>query len=296
MLLKRQVDTLDAIEIIPSNAIASNDMIADIDLEHPGRVAETLLRRSETELELEVAPARLRGLCAGHFPDEPLVPGAYLVGLAVDQARRLNGPVDRVVHAAFRAPSTPERSLLVHARSSGLDQTLVELAPKGADQAARCRIHHGAPFELAESSRPEGPSSSGAALLDHAAVRAALRHREPALFIDAQLAALERGGDFVGLDRPRWHWTQLLDAAAQAAGLVLRHRASEPILAVYVAAFERLGWASDSFEAKPRLRVRIRRRVMHLVQFDFEVDGIEQPELGPWMSGSLALAVVSEAK
>lgn len=244
-------------------------------------------------------------LCAGHFPDEPLIPGAYLMGLAVDLARRM-GAVAGVEHATFRAPLRPEGPVRLHARRVG-EQVHVELGSAGADVAAKCRIATLARpwpplglelgFEDHRNRDPnrdrdhEDPSDPGR--LDHAAVRAALRHREPALFVDRELRADPPVREYSALSRPTWHWTQLLDGAAQAAGLDLRKQAREPIAAVYVAAFERVRWAQDLFEAPPCFRVRLRRRVMNLVQFEVVVVSAEPSSRdSAWLQAELALAAV----
>ncbi|HJW68238.1 MAG TPA: hypothetical protein VJ829_02650 [Candidatus Binatia bacterium] len=54
------------------------------------------LARSANGLTGHVRPARALALCAGHFPDVPLLPGAALVGLMAE----LSG--DRAVVAEYR--------------------------------------------------------------------------------------------------------------------------------------------------------------------------------------------------
>jgi len=65
------------------------------------------------EVRTAVPRAQLEALCAGHFPDDPIVPGAYVVGLlaevsaralATDAAPRVLVEVER---CTFLAPLRP---------------------------------------------------------------------------------------------------------------------------------------------------------------------------------------------
>ena len=67
-------------------------------------------------------PARARALCAGHFPDEPLLPGAALVGLMAELAGELAGTREAPVaveRAVFRHRVSPAETLAVTARRDG---------------------------------------------------------------------------------------------------------------------------------------------------------------------------------
>jgi hypothetical protein len=80
------------------------------------------LTRSATGLTGRVRPARARALCAGHFPDEPLLPGAALVGLMAELAGELAGtrePPVAVDRAVFRHRVSPAETLAVTARRDG---------------------------------------------------------------------------------------------------------------------------------------------------------------------------------
>jgi hypothetical protein len=80
------------------------------------------LTRSATGLTGRVRPAQARALCAGHFPDEPLLPGAALVGLMAELAGELAGtrePPVAVDRAVFRHRVSPAETLAVTARRDG---------------------------------------------------------------------------------------------------------------------------------------------------------------------------------
>jgi hypothetical protein len=80
------------------------------------------LTRSANGLTGRVRPARARALCAGHFPDEPLLPGAALVGLMAELAGELAGtrePPIAVDSALFRHRVSPAERLAVTARRDG---------------------------------------------------------------------------------------------------------------------------------------------------------------------------------
>jgi 3-hydroxymyristoyl/3-hydroxydecanoyl-(acyl carrier protein) dehydratase len=72
-----------------------------------GRSAQARVRR-----------AHARALCAGHFPGDPFLPGAYLAGLMAELGGRLlrGRPLARVVRCAFRDRVTPGGDIVVRAR------------------------------------------------------------------------------------------------------------------------------------------------------------------------------------
>jgi 3-hydroxymyristoyl/3-hydroxydecanoyl-(acyl carrier protein) dehydratase len=78
--------------------------------------------RSATGVAGRVRPQRARALCAGHFPDDPLLPGAALVALMAELAAVLAGgpaaPV-AVERAVFRHRVSPGEALAVAARRDG---------------------------------------------------------------------------------------------------------------------------------------------------------------------------------
>jgi len=69
-----------------------------------------------------LARDQARALCAGHFPDEPLVPGAYVAGLLSQLASRLladDDPTRRVVEVVrcvFLHPIRPDADVCMTAR------------------------------------------------------------------------------------------------------------------------------------------------------------------------------------
>jgi 3-hydroxymyristoyl/3-hydroxydecanoyl-(acyl carrier protein) dehydratase len=94
-------------------------------------VTPTVGRRGSSFLALKYGPARVSGrvrpararvLCAGHFPGEPLVPGAQLVALMVELGTTLLGAGARlraVDRAVFRRRVAPHRTITVAARREG---------------------------------------------------------------------------------------------------------------------------------------------------------------------------------
>jgi len=69
-------------------------------------------------VQARVRRAHARALCAGHFPGDPFLPGAYLAGLMAELGGRLlrGRPLARVVRCAFRHRVTPEGDIVVRAR------------------------------------------------------------------------------------------------------------------------------------------------------------------------------------
>ncbi len=69
--------------------------------------------------------ALLEALCAGHFPGDPIVPGAWLLALVVRTARPLgpDGVMPVVKRCRFRAPVRPSDEVVVRvsARAGGAD-------------------------------------------------------------------------------------------------------------------------------------------------------------------------------
>jgi len=83
--------------------------------------------------------AALEALCAGHFPGEPMVPGAYLLGLMAALAERLGGgPVREVTRCLLIAPVRPDQRVVLTARRTGNDVDVTVDAD--GRTAARARI------------------------------------------------------------------------------------------------------------------------------------------------------------
>lgn len=61
---------------------------------------------SVTTTRSAVADERVEALCAGHFPGDPLVPGALLLALMVEQVSPPEGPL-RIRRCVFRSPVRP---------------------------------------------------------------------------------------------------------------------------------------------------------------------------------------------
>jgi 3-hydroxymyristoyl/3-hydroxydecanoyl-(acyl carrier protein) dehydratase len=66
--------------------------------------------------------AHAHALCDGHFPDEPLLPGAYVLGLMADlagallAARGLPGRLAEVLQSSFLLPLRPHAAVELYAR------------------------------------------------------------------------------------------------------------------------------------------------------------------------------------
>jgi len=90
-----------------------------------------------------VARAHLERLCAGHFPGDPLVPGAYLAELMAAAAATLVGATAapaRLARVAFHAPVRPADDVVVRARRAG-GGAVVAGVWVGARRAAEAVLH-----------------------------------------------------------------------------------------------------------------------------------------------------------
>lgn len=124
-------------------------------------------------------------------------------------------------------------------------------------------------------------------------IAALLRHRPPALLVAAEVAAAEDGlRRFTTVARDEWHWTQLLDAAAQAAGLCLRSDdATLAGRAFVVAAYERVVQASRPGPGVHTIAVARLRSFLQMHQFVVTVATAGAPVL----SARVTLAPVEAA-
>jgi 3-hydroxymyristoyl/3-hydroxydecanoyl-(acyl carrier protein) dehydratase len=89
-----------------------------------------------------VSPAHALRLCAGHFPDDPLLPGAYLVELMADLAARLlrvDVPPSEIRRCVFHARVRPTGAIALTARRAGAATVDVEVSVDGT-HAARARL------------------------------------------------------------------------------------------------------------------------------------------------------------
>jgi 3-hydroxymyristoyl/3-hydroxydecanoyl-(acyl carrier protein) dehydratase len=98
-----------------------------------------------------VSPAHAAALCAGHFPDDPLVPGAYLLELMADLAEHLvpaarerQGRPPVVVRCAFAARVRPTHAIALHARRDAADVVEVDVMADGT-RAASATLAFGTP-------------------------------------------------------------------------------------------------------------------------------------------------------
>ena len=73
-------------------------------------------------------------LCEGHFPGEPVVPGAYLAGLMAELAASLLPPgalLAALERCVFRARVTPEDEIVVSARRAAATRVDAEVGWRG---------------------------------------------------------------------------------------------------------------------------------------------------------------------
>jgi 3-hydroxymyristoyl/3-hydroxydecanoyl-(acyl carrier protein) dehydratase len=104
---------------------------------------------SETVVTADGARATLRRahareLCDGHFPDEPLLPGAYVLGLMADLAgallaeRGIAGRLAEVMQSSFLLPLRPHAEVALFARiedGPGETTVVVEAHTRGRPAA-----------------------------------------------------------------------------------------------------------------------------------------------------------------
>lgn len=82
-----------------------------------------------------VRPEHARRLCEGHFPRQPIVPGAYLAGLMAELAATLTAPAATpaaVERCVFLARVAPDGELVVTARRTDPTRIDVEVHRHGA--------------------------------------------------------------------------------------------------------------------------------------------------------------------
>ena len=77
-------------------------------------------------------------LCEGHFPGEPIVPGAQLAGLMAELAAALVAPTAALAaleRCVFTARVTPEDEIVVSARRVAATRVDAEVRRRGASAA-----------------------------------------------------------------------------------------------------------------------------------------------------------------
>jgi 3-hydroxymyristoyl/3-hydroxydecanoyl-(acyl carrier protein) dehydratase len=90
-----------------------------------------------------VRPEHAHALCVGHFPGDPLVPGAYLLGLMAALGEQLLGGAEPVgvERCVFRHRVRPSAPIVVHARRRGPDAVDAEIL-SGDTTAARALVRY----------------------------------------------------------------------------------------------------------------------------------------------------------
>jgi 3-hydroxymyristoyl/3-hydroxydecanoyl-(acyl carrier protein) dehydratase len=89
---------------------------------------------------------RLEALCAGHFPDDPIVPGAHIAGLLAEVAALAARPGARLAEierCTFLAPLRPGEDVMLIATRASVEPhgTVVEAEVQAAgDCVARARV------------------------------------------------------------------------------------------------------------------------------------------------------------
>jgi 3-hydroxymyristoyl/3-hydroxydecanoyl-(acyl carrier protein) dehydratase len=90
-------------------------------MQDTGALAEVVIAADEARATLR--RDHVAELCRGHFPGEPLVPGATLVGIMAELASRLLGVPDEspreVVRAVFLRRVVPQDGIVVAATRHG---------------------------------------------------------------------------------------------------------------------------------------------------------------------------------
>jgi 3-hydroxymyristoyl/3-hydroxydecanoyl-(acyl carrier protein) dehydratase len=89
-----------------------------------------------------VSRGHAHALCAGHFPGDPLIPGAYLAELMADLAARLVAArsgaagLGTIVRCVFLARVAPDDDVVVTARLAPGERGAVEAEVRAGDAAA----------------------------------------------------------------------------------------------------------------------------------------------------------------
>ena len=81
----------------------------------------------------------------GHFPSNPIVPGAILLGYAADALSEWDREIASVIRMKFLRPLLPEIPFVIEATETSDATTLVWRSDDGVIAKARvtCRDHHG---------------------------------------------------------------------------------------------------------------------------------------------------------
>ena len=244
--------------------------------------AQVAVAQAGETARARVEAAQLQMLCAGHFPDQPIVPGAHLFAIACDVA---NGQrIDAMQAQArqvgfflptkcqFRSLTVPDHPILVAVLEEARGSLKVEISSDaGGELLASAWFEHNAQLHP----RAIAPlfNSPVAAIADEREIDptiAQLGHRPPALLLDRPLPRFETPqiGSFLSTTRVAWQWPLVLDACAQAAGLMAKEVAPGFSGRLVVVAYALDNCELSQFSGTMQIGVRYRRKVAAMLQFE----------------------------
>ncbi|HET9955748.1 MAG TPA: hypothetical protein VFQ61_14640 [Polyangiaceae bacterium] len=260
------------------------------------RPAFQVLRREPHALRVRVSRAALEPLCEGHFPGDPIVPGAHLFALASDAGALLSsrrsdslctkriGEVtqNEPVNAQFRQIVRPDHDIEIELCSypigalehGEIRSSIYSVSESDCCARFRCLTRAGS---LQRFSCPEPVSERR---LNEVSTQhsegteqiARLKHRGRALLLERELlvqdeqARLASEGpkqrSFGSRSLDQWHWPLLLDGAAQAAGLIAKDAAGSGTTGLTTST------PSNASESNPTLVV-VAYELKHLVRAQY---------------------------
>jgi hypothetical protein len=114
-----------------------------------------------------------------------------------------------------------------------------------------------------------------------------LRHREPALMLATTDAFAGEHLDCTSIDRASWHWPEVLEAAAQTAGLLAGLQGDGLDATAVIAEYRDVHVHAARADGRLRLRAELGRRVLQFRLCRVEVRSADGALL---LDGTVALA------